>query len=261
MFRFKKFVVHQDRCAMKVSTDSILFGSWCNPGQSKNILDIGTGTGILSLMLAQKTPDSTNISAIEIDSDAFEQAKANVAASPWSVKINIFHRSLQDFVEVSDSKFDMIISNPPWFEFAPSQAHNADNQQRDAFRTLARQQLGLTLDVLISHTVDLLKSDGDVFLILPVQAEKALRSNLEKQELSVDRPYVHKMAKVFATAKHAAYCHLWHLKKGINQYIVKEPNKLKTLNKVKSETIVIKQEDNQYTTQFKQMCKDFYLNF
>lgn len=235
---------------MKVSTDSILFGSWCNwsglcsSGQPQKILDIGTGTGILSLMLAQKTPDSTDISAIEIDSDAFEQAKANVEASPWPERVNVFHQSLQEFVETSDSHFDVIISNPPWFEFAASQAHNAYNQRRDASRIFARQQLGLTLDVLMTGVVNLLKSEGQLFLILPVQAEQFLCSNLEERGLQV-----YEWANVFATAKHAAYCHLWHLQKGIMK------------DKPQPETIVIKQDNNQYTSQFKKLCKDYYLKF
>lgn len=172
---------------MKVSTDSILFGSWCNwnsrssSEQPQDILDIGTGTGILSLMLAQKTSDNTHITAIDIDSDAFEQARDNVDASPWSDKIEVFHQSLQEFIDTTESKLDVVISNPPWFEFAPLQAHNVNNQQRDTSRTLARQQLGLTMDVLMEGVDSLVKSDGQIFLILPVQAEQSLLSKSENR--------------------------------------------------------------------------------
>jgi len=116
-FQFKQFTVQQDKCAMKVTTDSCLFGS-LSPTLSEgegvlNVLDIGTGTGLLSLMFAQKKQNAL-IEAIEIDKDAFEQAKENIAASPWSYRINIIHADARNYP--FPQKYDVIISNPPFYQ-------------------------------------------------------------------------------------------------------------------------------------------------
>src|SRR5438105_4632621 len=110
-FAFKQFTVKQDKCAMKVGTDAVLIGAWANVSEAKKILDIGTGTGIIALMLAQRTPAS--IDAIDVDRAACIQAKENAIASPWKGKIKIHNRSLQIFSEQSNDKYDLIVSNPP----------------------------------------------------------------------------------------------------------------------------------------------------
>jgi tRNA1Val (adenine37-N6)-methyltransferase len=116
-FQFKQFIIHQDRCAMKVTTDGCLFGS-LSPTLIKeerviNVLDIGTGTGLLSLMLAQ-AKHNAYIDAIEIDKDAFEQACQNVEVSPWGGRIKVFHADARD--NEFPHKYDLIISNPPFYE-------------------------------------------------------------------------------------------------------------------------------------------------
>ena len=112
-FAFKQFNILQSKCAMKVGTDAVLLGSWVNCPNAKTILDIGTGTGIIALMLAQKI--GGKIDAIDIDENAFTQAKENITNSKWHERIQIFHTSLQLFSEQSNRKYDLIVSNPPYF--------------------------------------------------------------------------------------------------------------------------------------------------
>ncbi|MCK6607161.1 MAG: methyltransferase [Flavobacterium sp.] len=114
-FKFKQFFVNQDRCAMKIGTDGVLLGAWSplinNP---YNVLDIGAGTGILSLMLAQRSK-AEQIDAIEIDEDAYEQCVENFEASPWGDKLFCFHAGLDEFVDEPEDEYDLIISNPPFY--------------------------------------------------------------------------------------------------------------------------------------------------
>ena len=112
-FVFKQFKIVQDKCAMKVGTDAVLLGSWVNASNAKTILDIGTGTGIISLMLAQKS--GARIDAIDIDTNAFIQASENVNDCAWKDRIDVHHISLQQFTKESDHKYDLIVSNPPYF--------------------------------------------------------------------------------------------------------------------------------------------------
>ena len=112
-FTFKQFHINHSRCAMKVGTDGTLLGAWASlPDSTRNILDIGTGTGLIAIMAAQRHPDA-QICAIDIDSDCILQAEENVAACPWSERIKLYHSPLQEFS--SEEKFDVIISNPPYF--------------------------------------------------------------------------------------------------------------------------------------------------
>src|SRR5436190_1280345 len=115
-FRFKQFTIHQDKCAMKVGTDAVLLGSWIHPGLSRYILDIGTGTGLLALMLAQKS--FAGIDAIDIDQGAFIQATENARISPWFKRIYIYHQPFQDFIKTISRQYDLIVTNPPYFHHA-----------------------------------------------------------------------------------------------------------------------------------------------
>jgi tRNA1Val (adenine37-N6)-methyltransferase len=112
-FAFKQFVIHHDRCAMKVGTDAVLLGAWTNVAGVKTILDIGTGSGILALMLAQRTPPTTRIDAVEIAQPDFVQATENTRNSPWPEKIKLHHTPIQTYR--TETKYDLIVCNPPYF--------------------------------------------------------------------------------------------------------------------------------------------------
>jgi tRNA1Val (adenine37-N6)-methyltransferase len=113
VFHFKHFTVHQERCAMKVGTDGVLLGAWTDPKNAERILDIGTGTGLIALMLAQKS--TAFIDAIDIDENSCSQASENVNASRWKDRVNVHHCSLQLYILTSSVKYDLIVSNPPYF--------------------------------------------------------------------------------------------------------------------------------------------------
>jgi len=160
-FNFKEFTVHQDKTAMKVCTDACLFGAWVAENSKMNelehILDIGTGTGLLSLMLAQNC--SANIDAVEIEIMAAEQAHANFKASKWNNQLHIHTTSIIEFSKTHQKKFDLIISNPPFFE----QQLKSTNAQRN----IAMHSAHLTLSELANCMHKLLADAGKAAILLP----------------------------------------------------------------------------------------------
>ena len=115
MFQFKQFTVQQDKCAMKIGTDGVLLGAWCPIDNNPfSVLDIGAGTGILSLMLAQRSY-AEQIDAIEIDENAYEQCFENFEASQWNDRLFCFHAGLDEFMDEPEDEYDIIISNPPFY--------------------------------------------------------------------------------------------------------------------------------------------------
>ncbi len=169
-FAFKQFTIHHDRCAMKVGTDGVLLGAWADLENARRVLDIGTGTGLIALMLAQRCADAS-ITGIDIDADAVSQAKENVCASPWKDRIGI---CLQDVCSYADDGlFDVIVSNPPYFV----------NSLKcpDVQRTTARHTDTLDAGRLVGKASELLSSEGRFSLILPAeQADELLRIAEEK---------------------------------------------------------------------------------
>ncbi len=126
-FYFKQFTVQQDRCAMKIGTDGVLLGAWAEVTGARQVLDIGTGSGVIALMLAQRA-EKALIHAVEVDEDAYGQACENVQAAPWAGRMSVFHAAIQDYVQTSGQQYDLIVSNPPFFSggtFSASQDRNS----------------------------------------------------------------------------------------------------------------------------------------
>jgi tRNA1Val (adenine37-N6)-methyltransferase len=174
-FTFKQFQVNQDRCAMKIGTDGVLLGAWTplinNP---YNVLDIGAGTGILSLMLAQRS-NAEQIDAIEIDEDAYEQCVENFEASPWGDKLFCFHAGLDEFVDEPEDEYDLIISNPPFY----TDDFKSDNASRD----LARFEDALPFEELIEAAALLLSDNGIFSVIIPFKEEERFVSMCKELDL------------------------------------------------------------------------------
>lgn len=177
MFQFKQFTIHQDRTAMKVGTDGVLLGAWATlPPTATRILDIGTGTGLIALMIAQRRHNNNlQICAIDIDKDSIEQAAENISNSLFAQYISTQHTSLQEFSP--NEKFDVIVCNPPYFV--------ASLKCPDAARTQARHTDSLSFDDLLLHSARLLNTGGSLSVILPVQEGNLFINLAEKYGFAV----------------------------------------------------------------------------
>ena len=175
-FAFKQFTIRHDRCAMKVGTDGVLLGAWTDTTHSRHVLDIGTGTGLIALMLAQRCPEA-QITAIDIDAEAVAQAKENILSSPWRGRVEA---TLQDICSYAEqSMFDTIVSNPPYFI---NSLKCPDGQ-----RNTARHTDTLDADRLLSKVTELLTPDGRFSLILPAEQTDEILSLAESHGLYPSR--------------------------------------------------------------------------
>jgi tRNA1Val (adenine37-N6)-methyltransferase len=156
-FRFKQFAIQHDKATMKVGTDGVLLGAWVYVEGKNQILDVGTGSGVIALMLAQRTSSRVYVDGIELEEQDSEQAIENVKASPWPDKVKIYHTSFQDFMP--HKKYDCVVSNPPFF--------NNSQKPPDSKRVQTRHTTTLPFDELIIHTKRLLSPTGTLNVILP----------------------------------------------------------------------------------------------
>ena len=232
MFQFKQFAIQQDKCAMKIGTDAVLLGAWCpienNPF---SILDIGAGTGILALMLAQRT-DAEQIDAIEIDESAYEQCVDNFENSPWSDRLFCFHAGLDEFVEEPEDEYDLIISNPPFY----TDDFKSENEKRD----LARFEDALPFEDLI-EAVDLFLSENGIFaVIIPFKEQDDFLLLCENFDL-----FPFKITHVKGTPTSEIKRSLIAFSRIEAEFEINE--------------LVIENSRNVYTEQYITLTKDFYL--
>ncbi|MEC7770738.1 MAG: methyltransferase [Bacteroidota bacterium] len=162
-FKFKEFTIHQDKCAMKVGTDGVLLGAWVSlEKHPESILDIGAGTGLIALQLAQRT-SAEIIDAIELDAAAYEQCVGNFEASPWGDRLFCYHAGFDEFVDEMEDKYDLIVSNPPFYA--------EDVSSGDQSRDNARQSSSLPFDELVQGVSRFLTEDGNFAVIIPYKEE------------------------------------------------------------------------------------------
>jgi tRNA1Val (adenine37-N6)-methyltransferase len=232
-FQFKQFSIHQDRCAMKIGTDAVLLGAWC-PIDNKpfSVLDIGAGTGILSLMLAQRT-SAEQIDALEIDEEAYEQCVENFEASPWSDRLFCFHAGLDEFIDEPEDEYDIIISNPPFY----SENYKTENDSRD----LARFQDALPFEELV-ETASLLLSENGIFaVIIPFKEEERFIDLCAESEL-----FPVKVSRVKGSHTTPIVRSLLALKRY-------------ELSVLEADELVIEINRHEYTDDYINLTKEFYL--
>ena len=175
-FTFKQFTIRHDRCAMKVGTDGVLLGAWTNVDHSHRLLDVGTGTGLIALMLAQRCPQAY-ITAIDIDTEAVEQARENTLSSPWKDRVEVLLQDICTFP--TNQQFDTIVSNPPYF---------IDSLKcPDSQRNTARHTDTLDATRLLESVARLLTDDGRFSIILPAEQTDLLIQTAHFQGLYPSR--------------------------------------------------------------------------
>jgi tRNA1Val (adenine37-N6)-methyltransferase len=233
LFKFKQFSIEQDRCAMKIGTDGVLLGAWApienNPF---NVLDIGTGTGIIALMLSQRS-HAQQIDALEIDEDAYEQAVDNFENSPWSDRLFCFHAGLDEFIEEPEEEYDLIVSNPPFY----TDDYKTENEQRD----LARFADAMPFEDLVEAADLLLSENGVLAVIIPFKEEDNFIALAKEYEL-----YPIKITRVKGTPT-------TEIKRSLLAF---SRNKTETI--LKNE-LIIETARHVYTPEYIELTKDFYL--
>ena len=229
-FRFKQFAVEQDDVAMKVGTDGVLLGAWADCEGAKKILDIGTGTGVIALQMAQRYPKA-QVQAVEIDETAAKRARANFDMSPWAERLIVERTAVQEFEPTE--KFDLIVSNPPYFvdSLLPP----------DARRSTARHTHDLTFEELDKAVTRLLANNGKFALILPITE---FENYLSITQLHIVRR-----------------CDVHPVEGGAVKRVMGEFARLKP-SEIKQEDIAIeKGKRGDYTEEYRALTKDFYLKF
>ena len=232
-FTFKQFHIDHSRCAMKVGTDGTLLGAWATMPANGRILDIGTGTGLIAIMAAQRTSEA-KITAIDIDEDCVLQAQENIAASPWPDRIEVIHSALQEFD--ASEKFDVIISNPPYF---------IDSQlSPDAARSTARHTTTLPFNELVTGVRRLLADGGHFSLILPPTEMERFRSAAR--------------GVMFVVRE----CHVWStptsgVRRIMAEFQAEPPAELTVVEKI----VIEEKGRHEYSEEYRTLTRDFYLKF
>ncbi|SDG51143.1 tRNA1(Val) (adenine(37)-N6)-methyltransferase [Psychroflexus sediminis] len=235
VFRFKEFEVEHSRSAMKIGTDAVLLGAWVDIDENvSSILDVGAGTGILALQLAQRSPAET-IDAVEIDPDAFEECVTNFENSPWGDRLFCYHASFTEFYSEMDEKYDLIVSNPPYFSEQPR--FDVQNTAREQ----ARFQEHLTFEDLLLGVSLLLSEQGQFSVVLPFSEQEKF--------ISVAREYQLYPSDILEVRGQPA--------SPIKRTLLKfRRHKTESIAK---EELIIEHSRHEYTQEYIDLVKDFYL--
>lgn len=230
-FRFKQFTVWHDKCAMKVGTDGVLLGAWCAVGSAGSILDVGTGSGLIALMLAQRS--NALIDAIDIDEGAFAQASENINASPFGERVNARHTSLSNYAKQCGKRYGLIVSNPPYFA--------KSLKCPDKSRSQARHNDTLAPAELIGCCKSLLAGDGRIALIFPCEQLDNFTGIIGDHSL-----YVSRITTVFPMPGSPP-------RRILLEASARKPAALK------EDSLAIELSRHQYTEEYINLTKDYYL--
>ena len=231
-FQFKEFSIDQDKCAMKIGTDGVLLGAWASINENPySILDIGTGTGIIALQLAQRS-DAETIDALEIDDNAYEQAVENFENSDWGDRLFCYHTALEEFTDEIDDKYNLIVSNPPFYTDRFESTSQARNK--------ARFTSSLPFRKLLISVSKLLSNDGIFSVIIPFKEEKNFIELAAKVNLFPKRICSVKGSPSSET------------KRSLLEFSFRE-------SEIEIDELVIEIERHQYTKAYKDLVQDFYL--
>lgn len=232
MFQFKQFTIQQDRTAMKVGTDGVLLGAWAPVSHTPfSILDIGAGTGLIALMLAQRS-QAEQIDALEIDEDAYEQCVENFEESPWGDRLFCYHAGLDEFMEEPEDEYDLIVSNPPFY----TEDYTSGNEQRDK----ARFAEALPFEDLVEAASMLLSDEGVFAVIIPYKEEEKFMALAKEEGL---HPF--KLTRVKGTPT-------TEIKRSLIAFSRREQELI-------TDELVIETARHQYTPEHTALTQDFYL--
>ena len=234
-FQFKQFTIQQEKCAMKIGTDAVLLGAWAKvDNQLNNILDVGAGTGVIALMLAQRT-GANEIDAVELNPQAHEQCVENFESSPWGDRLFCYHVEFTEFVAEmyeEDIAYDVIVSNPPFY----SEAISSGNEQRDK----ARMNASLPFEDLIEGSSLLLTKNGIFNIIIPSKEENNIISMAKKFKL-----FPFEILRVKGTLES-------EIKRSLIAFSFQQKSPT-------ASELIIETSRHQYTDDYINLTKDFYL--
>ena len=240
-FRFKQFTVRQGSAAMKVGVDGVLLGAWADAGNAVRILDVGAGTGLLPLMMAQRYPDVL-VDAVEIDNEAYRQACENVANSPWHNRIRVICDNFFHYAGHCSFRYDMIISNPPYF--------TASLKPLDGKRDVARHNDSLPHSRLLNESLKLLQPSGVLALVLPPAEAGALMA-----EATACGWLLKRTLRVQSLPSKPVYRILAELSRPSTLSFGEEAE-------VRPQTLCIEKDDrSDFTDEYKHLTREFYLKF
>ena len=232
-FQFKQFTIEDEHCAMKIGTDGCLLGAWADVANAESILDIGTGSGIIAIMLAQRS--KATIDAVEIDNSAYKQSCENFSKSPWAERLNVFNTSIQEYVKSNTKKYDLIVSCPPYFLNSM--------KATDKKRNLARHTDSLTFEELLSCSLRLLEPNGKFCVMIPFDLNK-----LFCDKALIEGYHVSKITRVIPKAG----------KEPLRILLQMEHAKRSC---VYDSITILDKEGKFYTNEYKKLTCDFYINF
>ena len=232
-FEFKKFRINQDKSAFKVTTDSCILGAYVSDTNAESICDIGTGSGILALMLAQRFQDS-RIDAVEIDELSAIQARDNIKASPWPDRIDVFNESIQEFSISKAKKYDLIVCNPPFYEDHLKSRNRQNN--------ITRHNYMFSIKELAGSINTLLQDHGIFYTIMPPFSFNRLQEELDVYDIRlIDKLSIH------SSIKKPLYRNIGGFSRKTDE--------------IKTNTLVISDDQGEYSEDYRKLLKDYYLEF